>query len=127
MKRYAANILWCSPGQIIKNGVLEIDEYTGKITAIFSLDEIGDEISNTLFFNGILLPFSPHLENSRINIYNLLQQQFKEKKGTGFQYGKKAGIWLLEGKDILIEQKTGNNWKITQLFPSAIPCKQIDE
>jgi hypothetical protein len=117
MKRYAANILWCSPEKIIKNGVLEIDQ-AGKITGIFSLDTIGDEIASTTFFNGIILPFKPEFItiNQSQNIYDILKKQFEKKNVTGFTFGKKSSSWLLEGKDILLTQHIGDNWKITPLF-----------
>ncbi len=51
MKRYAANILYCSPGNLLKDGVVEIDEQAGIIIDIFSLNEKGDEVHSTPFFN----------------------------------------------------------------------------
>ena len=118
MKRYAANILYCSPDHLLKNGVVEIDEQTGAITDIFSLNDKGDEVQSTIFFNGILLPFNPFFTSEVHNsdLFLLLKDQFLKNTSCEMSRHKKINLWLLQGDDLLIKQVPGENWKIIPVF-----------
>ena len=115
MKRYAANYLYISPLRILKNGVVERDEQTGQITSVFSLDDIGDEVQSTVFFNGIILPFDPMLtpEMNDIEIFSLLSSRFSQNP-VSLNCGEKASLWLLEGNELLSKRKLGESWRITR-------------
>ncbi len=118
IKRYSANILYCSPGNLLKNGVVEIDGQTGIITDIFSLNEKGDEVHSTVFFNGILLPFSPFFtpETSNSNLFRLLEKQFPKDISPGMSRSKKISLWLLQSDDLFSRQIPGVNWRVTPVF-----------
>ncbi len=115
MKRYAANILYCSPGNLLKDGVVEIDEQAGIIIDIFSLNEKGDEVHSTPFFNGILLPFSPFFSSGTCNsnLFDLLEKQFLTAGSPEMACRKKINLWLLQGDDLLSKQIPGTNWRVT--------------
>lgn len=118
MKRYAANILYCSPDNLLKNGVVEIDEQKSIVTDIFSLNDKGDEIQSTVFFNGILLPFNPFFtpETCNSNLFSLLKEQFLNDISCEISYHKKINLWLLQGDDLFIGQISGKNWKVTPIY-----------
>ncbi len=118
MKRYAANFLYCSPGELLKNGVVEINEQTGVITDVFSLDDKGDEVQSTIFFNGILLPFKPFFtpDSCDSNLFQLLEDQFLKNDFLPISSHKKAALWLLQGDDLLIKHVPGKNWRVTSVF-----------
>ncbi len=116
--RYAANILYCSPGNLLKNGVIEIDEQTGVITDIFSLNEKGDEVHSAIFFNGILLPFNPFFtsETVNFNLFQLLEEQFLKNIPGEMARHKKVNLWLLQSDDLFSKQIPGMNWRVTSIF-----------
>ena len=118
MKRYAANILYCSPDNLLKNGVVEIDEQTGMITDIFSLNEKGDEVHTAIFFNGILLPFNPFFtsETCDFNLFRLLEEQFLKDVSCEMARYEKVNLWLLQGDDLFTKQIPGRNWRVTPVF-----------
>ena len=118
MKRYAANILYCSPDNLLKNGVVEVDEQTGLITAVFSLNDKGDEVQSTIFLNGILLPFKPFFtsETHNSNLFLLLKEQFLKNSPCEMAHHKKADLWLLQGDDLLVKQIPGENWRVMPVF-----------
>ena len=118
MKRYAANILYCSPDKLLKNGVVEIDEQTGLIIDIFSLNDKGDEVQSTIFLNGILLPFNPFFTSEVHNsdLFPLLKDQFLKNVSCGMSREKKINLWLLQGDDLFIKQIPGKNWKVTPVW-----------
>ena len=117
MKRYAAHYLYISPRHILKNGVVETDERTGRVTSVFSLDDVGDEMPSTVFFNGILLPFDPLLtpEMNEMEIFSLLDSRFSQHP-VSISCGEKAALWLLEGDELLSRRKLGERWKISKIF-----------
>ena len=117
MKRYAANLLYCAPDNLLRNGVVEIDEQTGTITAVFSLDDKGDEIHSTIFLNGILLPFKPFFafDVQDSDLFLLLKDQFLKNSPCEIARHKKINLWLLHGDDLLTKQVSGENWKITHI------------
>jgi len=117
MKRYAANYLYISPRHILKNGVVEIDEQTGHVTAVFSLNDVGDEMPSTVFFNGILLPFEPKFtpEMNETEFFSLLDSRFSQHP-VSINCGEKVSLWLLEGNELLLKRKLGEKWKITKVF-----------
>jgi hypothetical protein len=121
MKRYAANILYCSPNNPLKNGVVEIDERTGTITDIFSLNEKGDEVHSAVFFNGILLPFNPFFssEMNDSNLFQLLEEQFASQVSCEMARNKKTDLWLLQGDDLFCRQIPGKNWRVTAVYEFA--------
>jgi len=116
MKRYAAHYLYLSPRRILKNGVVEIDERTGRITALFSLDDVGDEVQSTVFFNGILIPFEPVLtpEMNEMEIFSLLDTLFLQHP-VSVNGGEKVSLWLLEGDELLLKRKLGKRWRMTEI------------
>jgi len=118
MKRYAANILYCSPDNLLKNGVVEIDEQTGVVTDIFSLNEKGDEIHSAVFFNGMLLPFNPFfsLEACDSNLFWLLEEQFLKDVSCEIVLHGKANLWLLQSDDLFAKQIPGKNWRVTPVL-----------
>ena len=120
MKRYAANYLYISPRHILKNGVVETDEQTGCITSVFSLDDVGDEVQSTVFFNGILIPFEPVLtpEMNEMEIFSLLDSQFSQQP-VSINCREKAALWLLEGDELLMRRKLGKKWRITSVIPPS--------
>ena len=117
MKRYAANLLYCAPGNLLRNGVVEINEQTGTITDVFSLDDKGDEIHSTIFLNGILLPFKPFFafDDQDSDLFLLLKDQFLRNSPCEIARHKKINLWLLQGDDLLAKQIPGKNWKITPI------------
>ena len=119
MKRYAANLLYCSPGRIIKNGVIEVDEQTGRVVALFSLDEVGDEVSSTVFLNGILLPFRPVFSagDEELAIFEELKKQFEQHDpSVEMVCNKKIDCWLLEGSHLLTSCRFGAVWNSKKIF-----------
>ena len=118
MKRYAANILYCSPDNLLKNGVVEINEQTGVITDTFSLNERGDEVHSAIFLNGILLPFNPFFtpETHDSNLFLLLKDQFLKNISCDISLHKKINLWLLQGDDLFVKQIPGKNWKTIPVF-----------
>jgi hypothetical protein len=117
MKRYAANLLYCSPDNLLRNGVVEINEQTGAITAVFSLNDRGDEVHSTIFFNGILLPFEPFFtfDTQDSNLFLLLENQFLTTNSCDIVCNKKIDLWLLQGDDLLTKQIPGKDWKVTHI------------
>ena len=117
MKRYAANLLYCAPDNLLKNGVVEINEQTGTITDVFSLDDKGDEIHSTIFLNGILLPFEPFFafDAQDTDLFLLLKDQFARNSPYEIARHKKINLRLLQGDDLLTKQVPGKNWKITPI------------
>jgi hypothetical protein len=117
MKRYAANLLYCAPGNLLRNGVVEINEQTGTITDVFSLDDKEDEIHSTIFLNGILLPFKPFFasDDQDTGLFLLLKDQFLRNGPCEIARHKKNNLWLLQGDDLLTKQIPGKNWKITPI------------
>ena len=117
MKRYAANFLYCSPDNLLKNGVVEINEQEGVVTDFFSLDDKGDEIHSTLFLNGILLPFNPFFPPDAYDsaIFPLLKDQFSKHISCEISRHKKINLWLLQSDSLFINQTLGENWKITHI------------
>jgi len=124
MKRYAANILYCSPDNLLKNGVVEIDEQTGTITDIFSLNERGDEVHSAIFLNGILLPFNPFFtpETYYSNLFSLLEGQFLKDISCEMTLHKQISLWLLQSDDLFSKQIPGENWKVTPIFATEKCC-----
>jgi hypothetical protein len=118
MKRYAANLLYCSPDNLLRNGVVEINEQTGEVTAVFSLDDEGDEVQSAIFFNGILLPFKPFFtsEECDSDIFLLLKKQFLKNISCDISCRKKINLWLLEGDSLFVDRIPGKNRKVTPLF-----------
>ncbi|NDP20995.1 MAG: hypothetical protein GZ091_07945 [Paludibacter sp.] len=53
MIRFASQLVFCSPQQILRRTVIEQNE-KNTITRIFSLDESVAESAQTSFFNGII-------------------------------------------------------------------------
>ena len=118
MKRYAANLLYCSPDNLVKNGVVEIDEQNGIVTDIFSLNDKGDETHSTLFFNGILLPFKPFFTPDEYNsdIFSLLKAQFSKNISCEIARNRKINLWLLQGDNLFVRRIAGENWKVVNVL-----------
>lgn len=53
MARFSSQLIFCSPNEILRRSVVEINEQN-IIKSIFSLDNTNVESSNTLFFDGII-------------------------------------------------------------------------
>lgn len=117
MKRYAANLVYCSPNNLLKNGVVEIDEKTGIVEHIFSLNDIGDEIQSTIFFNGIILPFELHISfrEKQQSLTSLLNEQFAKNPLCEISPNKKCNLWLLEGDSLFSSQIPNESWKISPI------------
>ena len=116
MSRVAANVVYCSPGIIVNNGVIEFSE-DRIITNVNSLDIIGDEIHSTIFYNGIILPFKPEFKESdrHENIYYVLDKLFVNQQTEALIINKKINLYLLQSKSILINQSLGYTWHMVDL------------
>lgn len=55
MRRIAANIVCLGGGCTLRNGVLTVDERSGVVIDIASLDTYAVEPAHTLFYNGVLV------------------------------------------------------------------------
>lgn len=103
MKRVAAHWVYCSPQQIIPQGVIEVNEQ-GIITAIFSLNDLPQESHSTIFYNGIIIPNLINKEQlasyQQHAVLELLNELYALNM-IGFRIGEKAEIFLLENIDLI--------------------------
>jgi len=122
MRRYAANILYCSPYNLLKNGVVEIDEQKGVISDIFSLDNFGDEVHSTVFLNGIILPFKPVFTPDMYgsNLFVLLKEQFLKNVSCEIACFEKIDLWVLQGGDLFGEGGVRGDWRVTRVLTWAL-------
>lgn len=110
MKRIAANYIYLSVSEIIRNGFLQIDE-EGKVAAIGSLDVTG-EIAGTRFLDGVILPFEPRFseEEQRLDLFDVLNSQSQGRPAPD----SADGFWLLHGVS-LANRVAGAGWKVARL------------
>ncbi|MCB9017687.1 MAG: hypothetical protein WCU80_02210 [Paludibacteraceae bacterium] len=98
MLRFAANILYKSPYDIIRNGVIEMDE-SGIVRAVFSLDDLRSESESTQFLNGIILPFQPDIyaiDSKKENLTATIRPITSYEKNQ-IKEGEKTSLWHLSG------------------------------
>ncbi len=63
MTRFTSQLIFCSPEQILRRSVVEIDNQN-RINAVFSLDDHPSESSHTIFVDGIISPGFFSLKNN---------------------------------------------------------------
>ncbi|MDR1679156.1 MAG: hypothetical protein LBR81_05190 [Prevotellaceae bacterium] len=101
MIRYAAHFVYCSPQQIISQGVVEVDS-DGRICRLFSLADFPEETHTTVFYNGVIFPRFPEadeiLKAENQEIFSLLNTFFADKRGL--KVGEKANLCLIEDLDL---------------------------
>lgn len=100
MRRFAAQILFCAPEKIIKNGMVELSE-NGIVSKTGELSTLQSEPSETIFLNGIILPFCP--ETQAINtsdVMECLKHQFANKECAPIAAGEPTSLWLLSGETL---------------------------
>lgn len=106
MIRIAAQLLYCSPLEVIPNGMVEFSD-NGIVTHIGSLDQCQSEPQGTVFHNGILLPFQPDTQKIKDEgLKRSLSRQFHELGIPSIQAGEKSSLWLLSGEGLFEEEIT---------------------
>lgn len=110
MKRIAANYIYLSVSEIIRNGFIQIDE-DRRVVAIGSLDVTG-EIAGTRFLDGVILPFEPSFseEEQELDLFDVLNSLSKGRPAPN----SADGFWLLHGVS-LANRVAGAGWKVARL------------
>lgn len=108
MKSFAAQLLYCSPEQTIRNGWIKVSD-EGIVTKIGSLDQCPSEPQSTVFLNGILLPFCPETQTFEAEgVKESLKRQFTAKKVAPATEEASIHLWLLSGEGLFEKRENAN-------------------
>ena len=117
MIRAGSQLTFCSPDDIRRRTVVEINE-TKTITRIFSLDEGNAEPAQTLFFDGIL---SAEIVSLKQNAGQFISGVLKESMYLDLSEGLYSNMKRQKNKQLIIDFGTNSPEKINNLLPHVIP------
>lgn len=102
MKRYAAQLVFFSPDNVIRNGLVELDE--NRVVKRLTYLDGHTEIANTVFYNGILFPSMQSELIPPLPRTDFLAYIKSILKGETLDLNASIHLYLLSNLDFIQEQ-----------------------